>query len=105
MSHRRRHYCVMCGRVGPWSKRWRWYGSIRNFDDGAGVFKLCSPWCQQLWQQAVHLIVEEPPSQRWNTLTSGPYVRLENFLQMEESEWQPSPQSAATAAGPTPRAC
>jgi len=34
------HTCDLCGHRGRWSDRWRWFGSLRNLDDGC-VLKVC----------------------------------------------------------------
>jgi len=39
------HECSVCGRSGPWTETWGWYGSVADLDNGNPVVKVCSPEC------------------------------------------------------------
>lgn len=40
--------CSVCGHVGEWTGEWRWYGSMRDMDDGRWdrITVVCSPECR-----------------------------------------------------------
>ncbi len=44
---RRLHTCSMCGRTDTWGDTWEWYGSMREWDDGKPLIKVCSVKCKQ----------------------------------------------------------
>lgn len=39
------HTCDHCGRMGPWTSSWSWWGSFRSCDEGE-VVKSCSESCR-----------------------------------------------------------
>ena len=40
------HECTVCGGRGPWSDKWCWYGSYRDFEAGRPIVELCSENCR-----------------------------------------------------------
>lgn len=43
----RGHTCDVCGKFGPWSAEWAWYGSLFDEEDGPmGVLTTCSDECR-----------------------------------------------------------
>lgn len=38
--------CNECGSVSEWTDAHRWYGSLKQLDDGRKVHVVCSPKCQ-----------------------------------------------------------
>jgi len=50
---RRIHTCSACGTQDVWGPTWSWYGSIRDLDDGAPIFKACSTACAARRDEAV----------------------------------------------------
>lgn len=45
------HTCDGCGKTEIWGTTWGWYGSYRDLDDGAQVFRSCSPACQSMREE------------------------------------------------------
>lgn len=43
---RRLYKCAVCGYVGYWSEGWRWWGSLKDEDEGRDVPCYC-PKCQR----------------------------------------------------------
>jgi hypothetical protein len=39
------HTCSACGKQGPWTASWGWYGSYADLDADRPVVKLCSDPC------------------------------------------------------------
>lgn len=40
------HSCDICGKRGPWTDTWSWYGSYAALDDGKPVINQCSDECR-----------------------------------------------------------
>ena len=47
---KRLHECSICGKQGPWTNEWEWFGSYKQIDDGEPVTKICSPACKLEFQ-------------------------------------------------------
>ena len=43
----KQHTCNVCGKVGRWTVKWSWYGSMADLEDGIPLFEVCSQKCQE----------------------------------------------------------
>lgn len=40
------HQCGVCEKLDAWRPGWIWYGSIRDFENGEAIVKMCSEACR-----------------------------------------------------------
>lgn len=45
VSIKKKHCCCICGHVGFWTRRWTWFGSLQDLDDGS-YDEVCSEKCR-----------------------------------------------------------
>ena len=46
------HTCSACGKRSAWGPDWSWYGSWKEYEEGAPIFKACSDACMAMREKA-----------------------------------------------------
>ena len=76
----REHRCDGCGKVAPWDKGWRWWGSLSEDDEDIRRWTACSPECMAKMPVALRdLPTPRPMEMAHASIRSRHRVRIENL--------------------------
>lgn len=62
------HSCVVCEKLEPWSDDWKYWGSVKDVDDGVAVAKFCSDKCRKHRMAVTPDMCEDARKREWTGL-------------------------------------
>lgn len=84
-SPRHQHTCTVCGASGPWTARWRWFGSYSEIEAGKVVPRFCNAAC---YAQVAHTIVPRMPTaayDEWKAICAMPELSAAIYMAVGET--------------------